>query len=74
MLYLLQGDLGGIDQRYDVAVSTACPMLDHILVDTLETGKQCIKMLKDDRVGRANFIILEKQEHFRQKANTPLNT
>ncbi|KAJ1525072.1 hypothetical protein ONE63_009916 [Megalurothrips usitatus] len=68
------GDLGGIDQRYDVAVSTACPMLDYILVDTLATGQACINRLKTDKVGRANFIILEKQEHFTQKANTPMET
>lgn len=69
-----QGDLGGIDQRYDVAVSTACPMLDYILVDTLETGQLCIDHLKRDRVGRANFIILEKQEHFRAKASSTIET
>ncbi|KAK3932165.1 Structural maintenance of chromosomes protein 4 [Frankliniella fusca] len=68
------GDLGGIDQKYDVAVSTACPMLDYILVDTLETGQMCIDSLKADKVGRANFIILEKQEHYRQKANSTMQT
>lgn len=68
------GDLGGIDQRYDVAVSTACPMLDYILVDTLETGQKCIDRLKVDKVGRANFIILEKQQHFQHKANSPMQT
>lgn len=66
--------MGGIDQRYDVAVSTACPMLDYILVDTLQTGQKCIAKLKEGNVGRANFIILEKQEHFREKANTPMAT
>ena len=66
--------MGGIDQRYDVAVSTACPMLDYILVDTLETGQKCIDLLKRDNVGRANFIILEKQEHFREKANSTMQT
>jgi hypothetical protein len=28
------GDLGAIDARYDVAVSTACPALDYIVVET----------------------------------------
>ncbi len=40
------GDLGAIDKQYDVAISTACPQLDHILVDNVDTGAQCIQYLK----------------------------
>ena len=28
------GDLGAIDKKYDVAVSTACAALDYIVVET----------------------------------------
>ena len=30
------GDLGSIDPKYDVAISTACGGLDNIVVDTTE--------------------------------------
>ena len=35
---LLQGDLGGIPEQYDVAISTACPQLENIVIDNMETG------------------------------------
>ena len=40
------GDLGAIDKKYDVAVSTACSSLNTVLVDTAETGKACIEYLR----------------------------
>ncbi|KAI9291999.1 RecF/RecN/SMC protein [Neoconidiobolus thromboides FSU 785] len=52
------GDLGSIDAKYDVAISTACPQLEHIIVDTIETAQQCIKFLRDNNVGRATFMAL----------------
>lgn len=68
------GDLGAIDLKYDVAISTACGALDNIIVDTVETGKWGINFLKVNNIGRANFIPLEKQEHLRQRANTKIDT
>lgn len=56
----IQGDLGGIDARYDVAISTACGRLDNILVDTVDTAQECIESLKRFDIGRATFIALEK--------------
>lgn len=54
------GNLGAIDQRYDVAISTACPQLDNMVVDTVEVGQQCIDYLRKNNLGRANFICLDK--------------
>lgn len=54
------GNLGVIDQRYDVAISTACPQLDNMVVDTVEVGQQCIDHLRKNNLGRANFICLDK--------------
>lgn len=54
------GNLGVIDQRYDVAISTACPQLDNMVVDTVEVGQQCIDYLRKNNLGRANFICLDK--------------
>ncbi|XP_060526989.1 structural maintenance of chromosomes protein 4 [Cylas formicarius] len=68
------GDLGAIDQKYDVAVSTACGALDNIVVDTADCAQWCIEFLKKHDIGRAVFIALDKQEHLRQQANTPIQT
>jgi structural maintenance of chromosome 4 len=54
------GDLGGIDKKYDVAVSTAVSGLNTVLVDTAETGKKCIEFLRKSNTGRGNFLALEK--------------
>ncbi|RZC39072.1 structural maintenance of chromosomes protein 4, partial [Asbolus verrucosus] len=68
------GDLGAIDQKYDVAISTACGPLDNIVVDTVSTAQWCIEFLKKHGIGRATFIALDKQEHFRELVNTKIKT
>lgn len=40
------GDLAVIDPKYDVAISTACPRLNDLVVDTVESGQQCIEYLR----------------------------
>ncbi|KRY00581.1 Structural maintenance of chromosomes protein 4 [Trichinella pseudospiralis] len=54
------GDLGGIDQKYDVAISTACPQLDSFVTDTMTTATECVDFLKMSNLGRATFIALDK--------------
>lgn len=54
------GALGAINPKYDVAVSTAAPMLNHYVVDTVATSMACIDALNSRRLGRAQFLILEK--------------
>ena len=56
------GDLGTIDAKYDVAISTACSALDNLVVETAEDAQRCVEYLKKYNVGRARFIILEKME------------
>ena len=56
----VQGDLGAIPERYDVAISTACPALEHIVVDCMETGVRCVQFLKSSGIGVATFIALDK--------------
>ncbi|KAF5289359.1 hypothetical protein FQR65_LT11870 [Abscondita terminalis] len=68
------GDLGAINQKYDVAVSTACGPLDNIVVDTVSTAQWCIEFLKKHDIGRGTFIALEKQEHLRKAANSTIKT
>lgn len=70
------GDLGGIDAKYDIAISTACGRLDNIVTDNYDTATAAIKALKEYNVGRANFIPLNRMEHWRSKSypiNTPEN-
>lgn len=68
------GDLGAIDAKYDVAISTACGPLDNIVVDTVNCAQWCIEYLKQHNVGRGVFIALEKQEHLRDRAESRIQT
>ena len=54
------GDLGTIDDKYDVAVTTACGALNNLVVDTVDQGQACIEHLRRNNVGRASFMVLEK--------------
>ncbi|GAM21303.1 hypothetical protein SAMD00019534_044780, partial [Acytostelium subglobosum LB1] len=71
------GDLGAIDKKYDVAISTACPSLDNIVVDTTSTAEKCVDELRRGNLGRATFIILDKIDYLKkqtEKIDTPDNT
>lgn len=65
------GNLGTINQQYDVAISTACPSLDNIVVDNVEVGQQCIEYLRKNNLGRAMFILLDRLP---QKDLSPIDT
>jgi structural maintenance of chromosome 4 len=68
------GSLGVIDEKYDIAISTCCPQLDNIIVDTVSTAQACIKILKEQTLGRGVFIVLEKLAKFNLKRiDTPQN-
>ncbi|KFA55378.1 hypothetical protein S40293_05705 [Stachybotrys chartarum IBT 40293] len=54
------GNLGSIDQKYDVAISTACGALDNFVTESVEAGQQCIEYLRKNNLGRGNFICLDK--------------
>ncbi|XP_049955412.1 structural maintenance of chromosomes protein 4-like [Schistocerca serialis cubense] len=56
------GDLGAIDEMYDVAVSTACGYLNHMVVDTVKTAQESIELLRQSNIGQASFIALEYQQ------------
>ncbi|NXP24642.1 SMC4 protein, partial [Scytalopus superciliaris] len=76
-LYGRLGDLGAIDDKYDVAISSSCGALDHIVVDTIDTAQACVNFLKAQRVGVATFIALDKMtvwEKKTEKIPTPENT
>lgn len=54
------GDLGTIPSKYDVAVSTACGRLDNIVTETIDDAQACVQFLKDNGIGTATFIGLDK--------------
>uniref|UniRef100_A0AAQ5XND8 Structural maintenance of chromosomes protein n=1 Tax=Amphiprion ocellaris TaxID=80972 RepID=A0AAQ5XND8_AMPOC len=56
------GDLGAIDEKYDVAISSSCGALDNIVVDTIDTAQKCVTFLKEQNIGVATFIGLDKMK------------
>ena len=54
------GDLGAIDQKYDVAISTACAQLDFLVVDNTTNARNILTYLRNNNIGTASIIILEK--------------
>lgn len=50
------GDLGVIPQKYDIAISTSCGALDHIVVETMELAQKAVEYLKKYNLGQASFI------------------
>eukprot|EP01126_Amoeba_proteus_P013704 TRINITY_DN1587_c0_g1_i2.p1 TRINITY_DN1587_c0_g1~~TRINITY_DN1587_c0_g1_i2.p1 ORF type:complete len:1050 (-),score=291.08 TRINITY_DN1587_c0_g1_i2:738-3887(-) len=75
-IYGRLGDLGTIEdlEKYDVAISTACGRLDDIVVDTIDTAQKCVEHLRQNNLGRATFIILEKLEHLSKLAQGRIQT
>ncbi|XP_063394251.1 structural maintenance of chromosomes protein 4 [Cydia fagiglandana] len=69
------GDLGGIDPKYDVAISTCCGPLDNIVVDTVKTAQAALDHLRRHDIGRATCITLEKIQHldYQTKKTFPEN-
>ncbi|XP_027503241.1 structural maintenance of chromosomes protein 4 isoform X2 [Corapipo altera] len=76
-LYGRLGDLGAIDDKYDVAISSSCGALDYIVVDTIDTAQACVNFLKAGKIGVATFIALDKMTVWEKKMGkipTPENT
>ncbi|XP_077396706.1 structural maintenance of chromosomes protein 4 [Festucalex cinctus] len=67
------GDLGAINEKYDVAISSSCGALDHILVDTIDTAQKCVTFLKEQNIGVATFIGLDKMKVW-EKNMGPIRT
>uniref|UniRef100_A0A8C8I9E4 Structural maintenance of chromosomes protein n=1 Tax=Oncorhynchus tshawytscha TaxID=74940 RepID=A0A8C8I9E4_ONCTS len=58
------GDLGAIDEKYDIAISSSCGSLDNILVDSIDTAQN---------IGVATFIGLDKMKVWENKMG-PIST
>uniref|UniRef100_A0A6Q2XVX0 Structural maintenance of chromosomes protein n=1 Tax=Esox lucius TaxID=8010 RepID=A0A6Q2XVX0_ESOLU len=67
------GDLGAIDEKYDIAISSSCGSLDNILVDSINTAQKCVNFLKAQNIGVATFIGLDKMKVWENKMG-PIST
>ncbi|XP_037323689.2 structural maintenance of chromosomes protein 4 isoform X1 [Pungitius pungitius] len=67
------GDLGAIEEKYDVAISSSCGALDNIVVDTIDTAQKCVMFLKEQNIGFATFIGLDKMKVW-EKNMAPIRT
>ncbi|MED6278155.1 Structural maintenance of chromosomes protein 4, partial [Characodon lateralis] len=72
-IYGRLGDLGAIDEKFDVAISSCCGALDNIVVDTIDTAQKCVTFLKEQNIGVATFIGLDKMKVW-EKNMTPIRT
>jgi len=54
------GDLGTIGKKYDIAVSTACGMLDAIVVETTEDAQAVIEFVRRSKLGQTTCICLNQ--------------
>lgn len=76
-IYGRLGDLGAIDEKYDIAISSCCHALDYIVVDSIDTAQECVNFLKRQNIGVATFIGLDKMAVWAKrmsKIQTPENT
>ncbi|KAK3513079.1 hypothetical protein QTP70_000984 [Hemibagrus guttatus] len=64
------GDLGAIDEKYDIAISSSCGALDNIVVDTIDTAQKCVTYLKAQNIGVATFIGLDKMKVWERNMKT----
>lgn len=55
------GDLGSTTEYYDCAISTAGGAgLNNFVVDSQTTAAKCVQMLREARLGRSRFIVLDR--------------
>ena len=65
------GDLASIDSKYDIAICAISTKFNSILVDNSDTGVKCVKMLKEERIGYADFMCLNKIQGESDRINAP---
>jgi structural maintenance of chromosome 4 len=68
------GELGTIDAKYDVAITTACPALNNLVVDDVTTGSKCIEYVRQQKLGRVTCIMLDKIAHLASRAEGSIQT
>lgn len=54
------GDLATIDPLYDIAISSASPYFDYIVVENLSSGDELLKYVREKSLGKINILVLDK--------------
>lgn len=67
------GDLGSIDKKFDIAISTAAPQLDYLVADTVKEAEKCIAFLRQNNIGRTTFIMLDKMSSWEKQRVKPFS-
>ena len=62
------GDLGGIDRKFDCALSSSCNM-NVMVVETSQQAKDIVGWLKKDNVGTCMFYAMDKMKEFQPAPN-----
>ena len=66
------GNLGVVDPKFDIAVSTAAGnKLNFIVVDNAQVATLCLNEIKKNKLGKVTFIILDKVDHYFEMKNIP---
>jgi len=53
------GDFGTIDEKYDIAVSTACSHLEHILVEQTTDATNAVKYCERNNLGFNRYLVVD---------------
>ncbi|KAH7650320.1 SMC4 SMC4 [Cryptosporidium bovis] len=59
-IYGKLGDLGCIDEKYEVALYSSTPQLENIVVQTTEDAQEVVEYVRNSGIGRVSCIILDK--------------
>ena len=54
------GDLGAIDEKFDIAISTGCAMLNSIVVQTMNDATEIMNYLRRNKIGTAHILSLDQ--------------
>ncbi|CDW85924.1 structural maintenance of chromosomes protein 4 [Stylonychia lemnae] len=54
------GDLGSIDKMYEVAITTSCGKLDHIVVLRFDQAEECMRYLRNNKIAKGKFMPLDQ--------------
>lgn len=61
------GNLGIIDQKYNLAITMACSQLNYIVVETVKDAQDCINYLRENKLGRGVFLCMDQIPEINQK-------
>ncbi|KAH8741614.1 stable maintenance of chromosomes protein [Cryptosporidium ryanae] len=59
-IYGKLGDLGLIEEKYEVALYSSTPQLENIVVQTTEDAQEVVEYVRNSGIGRVSCIILDK--------------